>query len=195
MKMRFRIEELRNARASRFIRCIPSGPSCDRGVAILTEGLWGTTYEMGARKKLHALRGMMSRFARANTSPLWGRPGIRQIDAHEPVSGAWILQLRGNIGCAGRLVSELDDDELAANPEQGNTDLCFKRFNFAAPRPPLCTNVELPMIYNGTAAEERIRTGRNARSKLVDLQREDVSQPMNFPADSGQRVAVCARPW
>ena len=44
----------------------------DAGIVIQTEDLW-KTYEMGA-EKLHALRGVTSKFARANTSPSWGRP-------------------------------------------------------------------------------------------------------------------------
>src|SRR2546426_12345562 len=59
-----------------------------------------------------------------------------------------------------RLVSELSDDELAyiRNKEIG---FVFQTFNLL-PRATALHNVELPLIYNGTPAEERLEKAQEA---------------------------------
>src|SRR5947199_6082653 len=72
----------------------------------------------------------------------------------------------GRYWLAGRLVSELDDDELAyiRNKEIG---FVFQTFNLL-PRATALHNVELPLIYNGTPAEERVERAKKAIA-MVDL--------------------------
>ena len=79
----------------------------------------------------------------------------------------------GKYWLAGRLVSDLDDDELAyiRNKEIG---FVFQTFNLL-PRATALHNVELPMIYNGTPAEERLARAKRAL-EAVDLARENASQ-------------------
>src|ERR1700722_11684257 len=129
----------------------------DRGVAILTEGLW-KTYEMGG-EKLHALRGVDLTIKRGEYVAIMGPSGsgkstlmnlIGRLDT--PTSGKYWL--------AGRMVRELDDDELAPirNKEIG---FVFQTFNLL-PRATALHNVELPMIYNGTPSEERLARAKRA---------------------------------
>ena len=72
----------------------------------------------------------------------------------------------GKYWLAGRLVSELDDDELASirNKEIG---FVFQTFNLL-PRATALHNVELPLIYNGTPSEERLAKAKRAL-EAVDL--------------------------
>src|SRR3984957_14672572 len=114
----------------------------DQRIAILTDGLW-KTYEMGG-EKLHALRGIDLTIRKGEYVAIMGPSGSGKsplmnliVCLDTPTSGTYWL--------AGRLVSELNDDELAAirNKEIG---FVFQTFNLL-PRATALHNVELPMIY------------------------------------------------
>jgi len=93
----------------------------------------------------------------------------------------------GKYWLAGRLVSELDDDELAAirNKEIG---FVFQTFNLL-PRATALHNVELPMIYNGTPSEERLARAKHAL-EAVDLGERMFHKPNELSGGQRQRVAV-----
>ena len=94
---------------------------------------------------------------------------------------------KGNYWLAGRLVSQLDDDELAAirNREIG---FVFQTFNLLA-RATALHNVELPMIYNGTPHEERIQRAKEALAQ-VDLTDRMTHKPNELSGGQRQRVAI-----
>src|SRR6202049_2182964 len=156
----------------------------DRGVAILTEGLW-KTYEMGG-EKLQALRGVDLTIRRGEYVAIMGPSGSGKSTLMNLI-GCLDTPTAGRYWLAGRLVSELDDDELAAirNKEIG---FVFQTFNLL-PRATALHNVELPMIYNGTPSEERLARAKRAL-EAVDLGERWFHKPNDLSGGQRQRVAV-----
>src|SRR5215467_11711221 len=159
-----------------------SAPSQD--CMIKTEELW-KTYQMGA-EQVHALRGVNLEIHRNEYVAIMGPSGsgkstlmnlIGCLDS--PTSGRYWLN--------GHLVSELDDDELARirNKEIG---FVFQTFNLLA-RATALHNVELPLIYNGTPAEERIEKAKKALER-VDLTERMMHKPNELSGGQRQRVAI-----
>jgi putative ABC transport system ATP-binding protein len=156
----------------------------DQRVAILTEDLW-KTYEMGG-EKLHALRGVDLTIKRGEYVAIMGPSGSGKSTLMNLI-GCLDTPTSGKYWLAGRLVSELDDDELAAirNKEIG---FVFQTFNLL-PRASALHNVELPMIYNGTPSEERIVRAKRAL-EAVDLGERMYHKPNELSGGQRQRVAV-----
>src|ERR1700686_4341913 len=156
----------------------------DRGVAILTEDLW-KTYEMGG-EKLHALRGIDLTIRKGEYVAIMGPSGSGKSPLMNLI-GCLDTPTSGKYWLAGRLVSELDDDELAAirNKEIG---FVFQTFNLLA-RATALHNVELPMIYNGTPSEKRLEKAKKALER-VDLVDRMHHKPNELSGGQRQRVAV-----
>jgi len=156
----------------------------DRGVAILTENLW-KTYEMGG-EKLHALRGIDLTILRGEYVAIMGPSGSGKSTLMNLI-GCLDTPSSGKYWLAGRLVSELDDDELAAirNKEIG---FVFQTFNLL-PRATALHNVELPLVYNGTPSEERLARAKRAL-QAVDLGERMFHKPNELSGGQRQRVAV-----
>jgi putative ABC transport system ATP-binding protein len=156
----------------------------DQGVGILTEGLW-KTYEMGG-EKLHALRGIDLTIHKGEYVAIMGPSGSGKSTLMNLI-GCLDTPTSGKYWLAGRLVSELDDDELAAirNKEIG---FVFQTFNLL-PRATALHNVELPMIYNGTPSEERLARAKRAL-EAVDLGTRMSHKPNELSGGQRQRVAV-----
>src|ERR1700733_6193399 len=156
----------------------------DQGIAILTEGLW-KTYEMGG-EKLHALRGIDLTIRRGEYVAIMGPSGSGKSTLMNLI-GCLDTPTSGKYWLAGRLVSDLNDDELAAirNKEIG---FVFQTFNLL-PRATALHNVELPLIYNGTPSDERIHRARKALAQ-VDLTDRTMHKPNELSGGQRQRVAI-----
>ncbi|MFY9583965.1 MAG: ABC transporter ATP-binding protein [Candidatus Acidiferrales bacterium] len=156
----------------------------DRGLAIKTEGLT-KIYEMGA-EQVHALRGVDVEIAKGEYVALMGPSGSGKSTLMNLI-GCLDSPSGGKYWLAGRLVSELDDDELAyiRNKEIG---FVFQTFNLL-PRATALHNVELPLIYNGTPAEERVARAKRAL-ELVDLADRMLHKPNELSGGQRQRVAI-----
>lgn len=156
----------------------------DSGVVIKTEGLT-KVYEMGA-EQVHALRGVDLEIRKGEYVAIMGPSGSGKSTLMNLI-GCLDSPSEGKYWLAGKLVSELDDDELAyiRNKEIG---FVFQTFNLL-PRATALHNVELPLIYNGTPAEERIEKAKNALER-VDLTSRMSHKPNELSGGQRQRVAI-----
>ena len=156
----------------------------DSGVVIKTEGLT-KVYEMGA-EQVHALRGVDLEIRKGEYVAIMGPSGSGKSTLMNLI-GCLDSPSSGRYWLAGKLVSELDDDELAyiRNKEIG---FVFQTFNLL-PRATALHNVELPLIYNGTPAEERIEKAKKALER-VDLTSRMTHKPNELSGGQRQRVAI-----
>lgn len=156
----------------------------DSGVVIKTEGLT-KVYEMGA-EQVHALRGIDVEIRKGEYVAIMGPSGSGKSTLMNLI-GCLDSPSSGKYWLAGKLVSELDDDELAyiRNKEIG---FVFQTFNLL-PRATALHNVELPLIYNGTPAEERIEKAKKALER-VDLTSRMTHKPNELSGGQRQRVAI-----
>jgi putative ABC transport system ATP-binding protein len=156
----------------------------DAGIVIRAEDLW-KTYEMGA-ERLHALRGITLEIHKGEYVAIMGPSGSGKSTLMNLI-GCLDTPTGGHYWLAGKLVSELDDDELAyiRNKEIG---FVFQTFNLL-PRATALHNVELPLIYNGTSSEERLERARKTLAQ-VDLAPRMLHKPNELSGGQRQRVAI-----
>ena len=156
----------------------------DAGIVIRTEAL-AKMYQMGA-EEVHALRGIDVEIRKGEYVAIMGPSGSGKSTLMNLI-GCLDSPSSGRYWLAGRLVSDLDDDELAyiRNKEIG---FVFQTFNLL-PRATALHNVELPLIYNGTPAEERIERAKKALER-VDLVPRMHHKPNELSGGQRQRVAI-----
>src|SRR5579872_3622427 len=102
----------------------------DAGLVICTEDLW-KTYEMGS-EQVHALRGVNVEIRKGEYAAIMGPSGSGKSTLMNLI-GCLDSPSKGSYWLAGRLVSDLDDDELAyiRNKEIG---FVFQTFNLLRAR-------------------------------------------------------------
>src|SRR5579872_3321808 len=151
---------------------------------IKVEDLW-KTYDMGS-EQVHALRGVNLEIRKNEYVAIMGPSGSGKSTLMNLI-GCLDSPSKGNYWLAGRLVSQLNDDELAhiRNKEIG---FVFQTFNLL-PRATALHNVELPMIYNGTPAEERLDRAKKTLQQ-VDLGERMMHKPNELSGGQRQRVAI-----
>jgi putative ABC transport system ATP-binding protein len=154
------------------------------GIVIKTLDL-AKVYEMGA-EQVHALRGIDLEIRKGEYVAIMGPSGSGKSTLMNLI-GCLDSPSSGKYWLAGRLVSDLDDDELAyiRNKEIG---FVFQTFNLL-PRATALHNVELPLIYNGTPSEERIEKAKKALER-VDLVDRMHHKPNELSGGQRQRVAI-----
>jgi len=154
------------------------------GFLIKTENLW-KTYEMGA-EKIHALAGVSFVVKRNEYLAIMGPSGSGKSTLMNLI-GCLDTPTQGQYWINGRLVSDMNDDELAyiRNREIG---FVFQTFNLLA-RASALHNVELPLIYNGTPAQERLERAKKAL-EMVELENRMAHKPNELSGGQRQRVAI-----
>ena len=152
---------------------------------IVVEDLW-RTYDMGSEQQVQALRGISVRIRRNEYVAIMGPSGSGKSTLMNLI-GCLDTPSKGRYWLNGQLVSELDDDQLARirNKEIG---FVFQTFNLLA-RATALHNVELPLIYNGTPAEERIERAK-AALRSVNLEERMNHKPNELSGGQRQRVAI-----
>jgi putative ABC transport system ATP-binding protein len=155
------------------------------GDMIVVEDLW-KTYDMGSEQQVQALQGISLRIRRNEYVAIMGPSGSGKSTLMNLI-GCLDTPSQGKYWLNGHLVSELNDDELARirNKEIG---FVFQTFNLLA-RATALHNVELPLIYNGTPAEER-DTRAKAALAAVGLEARMNHKPNELSGGQRQRVAV-----
>ena len=158
--------------------------SGDKDVLIQIDNLW-KTYQMGT-EEIHALRGVTFSILRGSYVAIMGPSGSGKSTLMNLI-GCLDTPSKGQYLLNTRLVSEMDDDELAhiRNKEIG---FVFQTFNLL-PRATALHNVELPLIYNGTPAQERKERAIKALQN-VELGERIYHRPNELSGGQRQRVAV-----
>lgn len=156
----------------------------ENATVIKTEDLW-KTYEMGSTE-VHALRGVTFEVMRGEYLAIMGPSGSGKSTLMNLI-GCLDTPSKGRYWLSGRLVSEMDDDELAhiRNKEIG---FVFQTFNLLA-RATALHNVELPLVYSGIPSRERTRRAQEALQK-VDLGDRMDHRPNELSGGQRQRVAI-----
>jgi putative ABC transport system ATP-binding protein len=161
-----------------------SGTNADSNILIQIENLW-KTYQMGS-EEIHALRGVTFMIQRGAYLAIMGPSGSGKSTMMNLI-GCLDTPSKGNYFLNTRLVSEMDDDELAhiRNKEIG---FVFQTFNLL-PRASALHNVELPLIYNGTPTHERKERAIKALQS-VELGDRLYHRPNELSGGQRQRVAI-----
>src|ERR1700689_922500 len=163
----------------------------ERGQQLQREGIiirtWDLmkTYVMGDQT-IHAVSGIDIEIKKSEYVAIMGPSGsgkstlmnlVGCLDS--PTSGLYYLN--------GKLVSDMDDDELARirNKEIG---FVFQTFNLLA-RATALHNVELPLIYAGVPTEERIERAK-ASLTAGGMDARMTHKPNELSGGQRQRVAV-----
>jgi len=151
---------------------------------ILTHDLW-KTYEMGSTE-VHALQGISFSIQRNEYVAIMGPSGSGKSTLMNLI-GCLDTPTKGQYWLNGRLVSEMDDDELAhiRNKEIG---FVFQTFNLLA-RATALHNVELPLIYSGVPAKDRTERAKKAL-EMVELSDRMHHKPNELSGGQRQRVAI-----
>lgn len=156
----------------------------DNNILIHIEDLW-KTYQMGT-EQIHALRGVTFSIVRGSYVAIMGPSGSGKSTLMNLI-GCLDTPSKGTYMLNERLVSQMDDDELAhiRNKEIG---FVFQTFNLL-PRASALHNVELPLIYNGTASHDRKERAIKALQN-VDLGERVYHRPNELSGGQRQRVAI-----
>src|SRR5438046_284754 len=119
-----------------------------RDILIRTDDLW-KTYEMGSTA-VHALQGVTFEISRNEYVAIMGPSGSGKSTLMNLI-GCLDTPSKGRYWLNGKLVSEMDDDELAhiRNREIG---FVFQTFNLL-PRATALHNVDLPLIFSGVRSK------------------------------------------
>jgi putative ABC transport system ATP-binding protein len=151
---------------------------------IETQDLW-KTYVMGS-EEIHALRGVSIQIQRGEYVAIMGPSGSGKSTLMNLI-GCLDTPSKGSYLLNDKQVSQMNDDELARirNEEIG---FVFQTFNLL-PRATALHNVELPLVYAGVSAKDRVERAKAALSR-VELDQRMSHRPNELSGGQRQRVAI-----
>jgi putative ABC transport system ATP-binding protein len=151
---------------------------------IETQDLW-KTYIMGS-EEIHALRGVSIQIPRGEYVAIMGPSGSGKSTLMNLI-GCLDTPSKGSYMLNEKQVGQMNDDELARirNEEIG---FVFQTFNLL-PRATALHNVELPLVYAGVSAKDRLERAKAALSK-VELDTRMSHRPNELSGGQRQRVAI-----
>ncbi|MGE0392307.1 MAG: ABC transporter ATP-binding protein [Vicinamibacterales bacterium] len=151
---------------------------------IETRDLW-KSYRMGD-EEIHALRGVSIAIERGEYAAIMGPSGSGKSTLMNLI-GCLDTASKGTYLLNGKEVSAMNDNELARirNEEIG---FVFQTFNLL-PRATALQNVELPLVYAGVPAKERIARAKQALEN-VELGSRMQHRPNEMSGGQRQRVAI-----
>ena len=152
---------------------------------IETRGL-GKVYSAGSEAEVVALKNVDLKIGHGEFVAIMGPSGSGKSTLMNLI-GCLDTPTSGDYFINGNLVSSMNDDQLAhiRNKEVG---FVFQTFNLL-PRATALHNVELPLIYAGVPADERIARAREAL-RQVDLEKRMYHKPNELSGGQRQRVAI-----
>ncbi|HEB36194.1 hypothetical protein LCGC14_0490060 [marine sediment metagenome] len=156
----------------------------NNNIIISAENLW-KIYQLG-RQEVNALREATFTISQGEFVAIMGPSGSGKSTLMN-ILGCLDTPTKGNYHLRGKLVSTLDDNELAyiRNNEIG---FVFQVFNLLA-RATAFHNVELPLIYKGTQKKIREEKTRKAL-EMVEMSDRMNHRPPELSGGERQRVAI-----
>ena len=153
-------------------------------IIISAENLW-KTYQLGGQE-VNALREATFTISQGEFVAIMGPSGSGKSTLMN-ILGCLDTPTKGNYYLRGKLVSTLDDNELAyiRNNEIG---FVFQVFNLLA-RATAFHNVELPLIYKGTQKKAREEKTHKAL-EMVEMSDRMNHRPSELSGGERQRVAI-----
>ncbi len=163
----------------------------DRGAQLVRDGVVIRTYDLRktyimGEQEIHAVDGVDVLIRKGEYVAIMGPSGSGKSTLMNLI-GCLDTPTGGEYYISGRLVSSMDDDELARirNKEIG---FVFQTFNLLA-RADALHNVELPLIYSGVPSEIRQEKARQSLIH-VDLEQRMHHKPSELSGGQRQRVAI-----
>src|SRR3954449_10552275 len=151
---------------------------------IETVDLW-KSYVMGD-EEIHALRGVSIRIERGEYVAIMGPSGSGKSTLMNLI-GCLDTPTKGSYLLNEKQVSQMNDNELA---RIRNEEIVFVIQTFTLlPRATALRNVELPLVYAGVPAKDRLERAKGALQK-VELGERMQHRPNELSGGQRQRVAI-----